>query len=461
MITVNNFELLNKALEAFPNFIVVDASGIITYMNNIYARFLGIQQDDAIGKHVSKVIPNTRMDIVVKTGVAEYGSIMKLYDHEKKEFVTLVCNRIPIFSDGKIIGAVAATTLNNIFEVDILYREIERMKQENKNMEEKLNSYKMNLNPLENIIGTSDAIKQIKKYINDYAKSNLPILINGETGVGKEVFANAIHQSSNRFLNNYVKINCAAIPHDLLESELFGYAAGAFSGAEKSGKIGKFEMANNGTILLDEIGEMPMHLQTKILRVLQEKELERVGSIKTVKLNLRVICSTNSDLEDLIEKKLFREDLYYRINAVNITIPPLRERLDDIPALCNYFIDKINSIEMLSIKGISKDVLTIFKKYNWPGNVRELEYTIYRAAVLCKNNIIQEHHCKFFIDRIYKTKLGISKFDSLKGLTCNTEINAIKEALIKSNGNKSKAAKLLNIDRSLLYSKMKKYNIKI
>lgn len=458
---INNLELLKQALEAFPNFIVVDGEGVIVYMNNIYARFLGIQQDDAIGKHVSKVIPNTRMDVIVKTGVAEYGSIMKFFDHEKKEFVTLVCNRIPIFSNGKVIGAVAATTLNNIFEVDMLYREIERMRQENKSMEEKLNSYKMNLNPLENIIGTSDAIKEIKKYIVDYAKSNLPILLTGETGVGKEIFANAIHQSSNRFLHNYVKINCAAIPHDLLESELFGYAGGAFSGAEKGGKIGKFELANNGTILLDEIGEMPMSLQTKILRVLQENELERIGSVKTIKLNLRVICSTNSDLEDLVEKKLFREDLYYRINAVKIAIPPLRERLSDIPALCNHFIDKINSIEMLNVKGISEDVLNIFGKYNWPGNVRELEYTIHRATVLCKDDIIQEKHCNFFIDKIYSNKKSHSKDSSLKGITSSTEINAIIDALNKSHGNKSEAAKQLNIDRGLLYSKIKKYNIDI
>ncbi len=459
---VDNLGLLKQALEAFPNFIVVDAEGIIVYMNNIYARLLGIRQDDAIGKHVSKVIPNTRMDIIVKTGVAEYGSIMKFYDHEKKEYVTLVCNRIPMFSDGKIIGAVAATTLNNIFEVDMLYSEIERMKQENRNMEEKLNSYKMNSSPLENIIGTSEAIKEIKKYIVDYAKSNLPILLTGETGVGKEVFANAIHQSSNRFLNNYVKINCAAIPHDLLESELFGYAGGAFSGAEKGGKVGKFELSNNGTILLDEIGEMPISLQTKILRVLQENELERIGSIKTIKLNLRVICSTNSDLEGLVEKKLFREDLYYRINAVKITIPPLRERLADIPALSSHFINKINSIEMLNVKGISENVLNIFKKYSWPGNVRELEHTIHRAAVLCKDNIIQEKHCNFFIDKVYKNKYkNTSKNNSLKSMTSSIEINAIIDALNKSHGNKSEAAKLLNIDRSLLYSKIKKYNIDI
>jgi len=247
-------------------------------MNNIYAKFLGIKQADAIGNHVSKVIPNTRMDIIIKTGIAEIGSIMKFYDHENKKNVTLVCNRIPIIDGGKVIGAVAATTLNNIFEINTLYDELERIKEENKTILEELESYKMNFNSLNSIIGTSEAIKEIKKSITDYAKSNLPILITGETGVGKEVFANAVHQLSNRFANNYVKINCAAIPSDLLESELFGYAEGAFSGAAKGGKIGKFELANNGTILLDEIGDMPMSLQTKLLRVLQENEVERLGS---------------------------------------------------------------------------------------------------------------------------------------------------------------------------------------
>lgn len=453
--------LLRQALESFPNFIVVDADGIIVYMNSIYARFLGINQEDVIGKHVRKVIPNTRMDIIIKTGTAEIGSTMRFFDHEKKENVTLVCNRIPILDEGKVIGAVAVTTLSSIFEVDALYRELEQIKQENKNMLEKLNSYKMNFNSLENIIGTSEAIKEIKKSIIDYAKSNLPILITGETGVGKEVFASAIHQSSNRFINGYVKINCAAIPSDLLESELFGYAEGAFSGAVKGGKIGKFELANNGTILLDEIGDMPMSLQTKLLRVLQENEVERLGSVKTTKLNIRVICSTNSNLEELVDKKQFREDLYYRINAVKITIPPLRERISDIPALCKHFIAKVNSLEELNIQGISEDVINIFQKYSWPGNIRELEHTVHRASVLCKDGIILEKHCRFFNNQVIKINTNRTNDNSLKGLTTSMEISAIKNALKNTRGNKSEAAKILNIDRSLLYSKIKKYNIEV
>ncbi len=452
-------DLLRKALEAFPNFIVVDSAGIIVYLNNIYARFLGVDQDEAIGKHVKNVIPNSRMDKVVETGIAEMGSIMNLYNHEKQENTTLVCNRIPIIEEGKILGAVAATTLNNIFEVDMLYRELQRTKNENQSMIKQIESYKMHINPMESVIGNSQVIKELKQSIRDYAKSNLPILITGETGVGKEVFANAIHQVSDRFLNNYVKINCAAIPHDLLESELFGYAEGAFSGAQKGGKMGKFELANNGTILLDEIGEMPLSLQTKLLRVLQENELQRLGCVKTIKLNIRIICSTNSDLEDLIEKRLFREDLYYRINVVNIIIPPLRDRLTDIPALCHHFICKINAIEGLNVSEISDEVLGIFQDYKWPGNIRELENTIHRSVVLCKVGSIQKKHCMFFINKIIQSNLASYSRNDLKDLTNNTEISAIIDALKRANGNKSKAAKLLNIDRSLLYSKIKKYNL--
>lgn len=454
---VNN--LLIQALESFPNFVVVNADGIIVYMNNIYAQLLGIRQEDAIGSHVTKVIPNTRMDKVIKTGIPEIGSIMKFYDHVKKENITLVCNRIPIINDNKIVGAVAATTLNNIFEIDTLYDELERIKEENKNILKELESYKVNSNSLNNIIGTSQAIKEIKTFIADYAKSNLPILITGETGVGKEVYANAIHQLSNRFTNNYVKINCAAIPSDLLESELFGYAEGAFSGAVKGGKIGKFELANNGTILLDEIGDMPMSLQTKLLRVLQENEIERLGSVKTIKLNVRFICSTNSNLEELVEKKRFREDLYYRINAVKITIPPLRERLSDIPALCNHFITKINTIENLSVLGISDDVINIFQKHFWPGNVRELEYTIHRASVLAKDQIIQIKHIQFLNNKIIRRNEGLVTENSLKNIIEDVEADTIINALKKTYGNKTEAAKLLNIDRSMLYSKIKKYNI--
>ncbi|MBW8381904.1 MAG: sigma 54-interacting transcriptional regulator [Youngiibacter sp.] len=452
-------ELIRLSLEAFPNYILVDDKGLIVYINKVYSELLGVDQAESIGRHVSDVIPNTRMDAILKTGAAENGSIMKFHNHNTDEDITLVCNRIPITVGNRIVGAVAVTTLNDISEVDLLSKEIERIREENRKMDVQISKMKKILNPIESIIGNSKVIIDIKKSISDYAKSNLSILITGETGVGKEVFANTIHQLSNRSMNNFVKINCAAIPHDLLESELFGYAEGAFSGANKGGKIGKFELANNGTILLDEIGEMPMPLQSKLLRVLQENELDRVGGTKSVKLNIRLICSTNGNIEELIRKKLFREDLYYRINTVTLQIPPLRARLTDIPKLCEYFTAKVNQIENTRISGVSEEVLEVLQSYDWPGNVRELEHVIYRASVLCQSGTIELKHLNFFLDKV-KLESAVDSENSLKGLTSEMERKSIVEALKATGGNKSKAAKMLKIDRSLLYNKLKKYNIK-
>ena len=459
MIKDLTIETMYQILEAFCNFVVIDDNGNVVYINKSYALLLGLSQNDAVGKHVSKVIPNTKLDITLKTGIEEFGSLFTVYDHVKNEEITLVCNRIPIKENGQIIGALAITTIRNLNEFELLQQEINRLKIDNQNYKKQLDILQKSLNPLDKIIGASDSFKEIKKTLEEYAKSNLPILITGETGVGKEVFANAIQQLSNRNLNNYVKINCAAIPKDLLESELFGYAEGAFSGASKGGKIGKFELANNGTVLLDEIGEMPIELQAKLLRVLQEKEFEKIGSVKTIKSNVRIICSTNQNIEDLVDKRLFREDLYYRINTIELQIPPLREHLDDIPLLCDFFIKKINTDNNYNIEGISSSVLELFNQYSWPGNIRELEHVIERAALLCKTEMIQLNHCNFILAKIRRAKESATTGETLKDKTNNVERDSIIEALEKSGGNKTKAAKLLNIDRSILYDKIKKYSI--
>jgi len=454
--------LLKSALETFPNFIIVDDMARIVYLNESYAQLLGTTSKVAVGKNVKDVIPNTRLNIIVKTGKEEIGSIMTLFDHENKQNITLVCNRIPILEDGKIVGAVAATTMSDLFEVTKLSNEIEEMKKENKYYKSKLTAIEANLNPLEKIIGASESIEIIKKTIQDYADSNLAFLITGETGVGKEVFAKAIHQMSLRSLNNYVKINCAAIPSNLLESELFGYADGAFTGAIKGGKMGKFELADKGTILLDEIAEMPLELQVKLLRVLQENEFERVGSLKTTKFNARIICSTNRDIEELAEKGLFRQDLYYRINIIELYIPPLRERYDDILPLCKHFITNLNQDGNKKIIDIDARVLDLFRQYDWPGNVRELKHVIERAYVTCKEEILSLDYLDFFKDRIVRQK---NKSDSappdatLREHRHQAEKQAIIQALKQAKGNKTKAAQLLQIDRSRLYYKLKKFNL--
>ncbi len=249
----------------------------------------------------------------------------------------------------------------------------------------------------------------------------------------------------------------------MLESELFGYEPGSFSGALKSGKIGKFELANHGTLLLDEIGEMPLALQSKILRVLQENELERVGGIKTIKLDVRIICSTNQKIEEQVEKGLFRRDLFYRINVVEINLPPLRERLEDIRPLSKFFIDKTNVSYGLGITGLKKEVYALFNEYKWEGNVRELQHVLERACVTAGSGPLKLEHFDFLLSRIYKKdRIKNDKLnDSLNNITAEVEKEKIIKTLIETKGNKTLAAKLLNIDRSSLYNKLKKYNIDI
>jgi transcriptional regulator with PAS, ATPase and Fis domain len=303
----------------------------------------------------------------------------------------------------------------------------------------------------------------IKETIQRFAESDLTFLITGDTGTGKEVFANAIHELSKRRNKNFVKINCAAIPKDLLESELFGYEPGSFSGALKEGKVGKFEHANGGTLLLDEIGEMPLSLQSKLLRVLQERELERVGGLKSIKLDVRIICSTNQNIEKLIEKGEFRRDLFYRINVVEINIPALRDRLDDIPLLCKHFIDKINSENGLGITNISNDAYSLFYNYEWSGNVRELKHVLERACISAGSGQLNIEHFDFLLSRMYKNSDVKKNADegSLNDVTSEVEKEKIIRALVETNGNKSAAAKLLKIDRSSLYNKIKRYNIEM
>ena len=454
-------ELLLEALETFPNFVVIDDQGRVVYLNEGYARLLGTTTQLAIGRSVTDVIPNTRLPVILRSGKAEMGSVMSLYDHSIGQDITVVCNRIPIQRDGRIVGAVAATTISDLQDVVRLNEEIKAIRLENRRYKAELEKLKSAMNPLNQVVGQSPAIQQLKESIADYADSDLTVLLTGETGVGKEVFARAVHQLSRRAGGSYVKINCAAIPASLLESELFGYADGAFSGAVKGGKPGKFQLADHGTLLLDEIGEMSLDLQSKLLRVLQEKEIERVGGIKPIKIDVRILCSTNQDLQKLVREGRFREDLYYRINVVELRIPALRNRPGDIPLLCEHFIEKVNTENGYAITGMDSEVLAMFQNYNWPGNIRELEHVIQRTAVRCRTGNITLRHVDFFStkSRPAEGDLEQALSFSLRDRTEQTERDSIVEALKQCGGNKTKAAHLLGIDRTRLYHKLRKYQI--
>jgi transcriptional regulator with PAS, ATPase and Fis domain len=309
------------------------------------------------------------------------------------------------------------------------------------------------------IIGKSHQMEKIFDLIKDVAKTHSTILIQGESGTGKELIANAIHYNSLRRDRKMVPINCAVLSENLLESELFGHVRGAFTGAIRD-KIGRFELANSGTIFLDEIGEVSPGIQVKLLRVLQSGEFERVGGTETIKVDVRVIAATNKNLEEAIKKGQFREDLYYRLNVIPIDVPPLRNRIEDIPLLVNHFIKKYVKEVGKNIAGITEEALGLLMQYHWPGNVRELENVIERSVVLSKNSVISgEDLSHLNISDDHKSTMQMLAFKTLPEVIRLIEKDIIIKTLRTCKGNKSVASKKLGIHRSTFLSKITKYEI--
>ena len=310
------------------------------------------------------------------------------------------------------------------------------------------------------IIGKCEKMKEVSKLVRKVAPSDTSALLLGESGTGKELFARAIHSLSQRRNGPYVAINCAAIPHELLENELFGSEKGAYTGSVAR-KMGKFEIAEGGTIFLDEVGDLDIALQAKLLRVLQEKNFERLGGTKTISVNVRLIAASNTDLKKAIEKKSFREDLYYRLSVFPIQIPPLRERIEDIPELASYFIEKYcNEMKKLK-KTISKEGMKLLERYHWPGNVRELENTIERAIILCEGKKIEPEHLAIRIQTPNEIRLreGAGLKEVGQHAQAEAERGLIIRILNQARGNKRKTAEILKIDYTTLFEKIKKYNI--
>jgi len=309
---------------------------------------------------------------------------------------------------------------------------------------------------LHNMVGSSNAMQEVYRLIEQVADSNATVLIRGESGTGKDLVAHAIHYSSPRGDKPFVKVNCTALPETLLESELFGHEKGAFTGATST-KPGRFERAHGGTIFLDEIGDFPPNLQVKLLRVIQFKEFERLGGLKTISTNVRIIVATNKKLEELIEKEQFREDLYYRINVFPIYLPPLRQRKDDIMLLADHFLDKHARDNNKDITRISTPAIEMLTRYHWPGNVRELENCLERAVLLCNEDVIRSEHLPPSLQMIKKTRTADQR--SLTEVIANMERELIVDALKKSGGQQRKAAKDLGITERILGYKIKKHNI--
>lgn len=313
---------------------------------------------------------------------------------------------------------------------------------------------------LENIIGQNQKMVELSQMVEKVARSDASVLLQGESGTGKELFARAIHKLSPRSNGPYITINCAAIPRELLENELFGSEKGAFTGANAR-KMGKFEIAHTGTIFLDEIGDMDISLQAKLLRVLQQKNFERLGGTKTVDVDVRVIAASNMELPELIRQKQFREDLYYRLSVFPLNIPPLRERNDDITLLVTYFVEKYCRDMKKPIKSLTKDALKLLEQYHWPGNVRELQNTIERAVILAEGKKISPDHLAI---RLRKTEeIQLRDGAGLKEIGAHAQMQAERATIIRVlkevRGNKRKAAKVLKIDYTTLFDKIRKYGI--
>ncbi len=314
---------------------------------------------------------------------------------------------------------------------------------------------------LSHISGSNKLLNEQKILATKASRTTSTVLITGESGTGKELFAHAIHNMSPRRKGPFIKVNCAAVPETLLESELFGYAEGAFTGARKDGKPGKFELANHGTIFLDEIADMTLSMQAKLLRVLQEKEVERVGAIHTTKVNVRVIAATNQDLLHLVANHKFREDLYYRLNVIILNLPPLRDRKDDIPIIVASLLERLNKQLGTRINYISDEVMECFCQYDWPGNIRELENTIERAINFADTNVISLENIPEHIRSTTKSLRLINSASTLDRLLEAREKEIIIATIRTCGGNKTKAAEVLNIHRSVLYRKLTKYKLNL
>ncbi len=442
---------------------VVNRQGRIVMINKEYCQLLGLKEKDALGLSINKVVPFTKLNEVMRSGEHYLDSGVK---HKERLFFL---SETPVKSCDEVLGGLSKLFLKEKLEGQDLKDLLERFQL----LESKLMFYKEELkelrrlrSPLEEIVGEAPQIKKLKQLAQRVAMGDANILITGESGTGKGLFAQAIHNISYRNGEPFIKINCAAIPENLLESELFGYEEGAFTGAVRGGKLGKFDLANGGTIFLDEIGDMPLAMQAKILRVLQEKTFERVGGSKTLTVNVRVIAATNRDLQQLIDEGQFRLDLYYRLAVINLYIQPLRERQEDIFLLTREIINKLNLKYGCNVEGVALEVEQSLCSHSWPGNVRELENILEYAFNFLEpeENLIRlEHLPGMFVEKnIRGGKSGSPKLASvlLEEAVAKAEVEAILEALKLSKGNKQEAAKLLGIHLSGLYQKLKKYSIK-
>ncbi len=430
--------------------VFTDKNGIIVRISDEYAKFLNRTVGECIGRPVEEIIENTRLPIVLKTGKSE---IAQLHEINGK---TMVATRIPLTVDGKIVGSFGRVMFKDIRELKIMHSNLLELQQSLSLYKSKFEIFSAARYDIDNIIGNSAAMINLKLLIRQMAPSKSNVLILGESGTGKELFAHAVHNLSQRRQMPLISVNCASIPSELIESEFFGYVGGSFTGSRREGKMGLFHAADNGTLFLDEIGDLPLHMQVKLLRAIQEEEIRRVGATESEKVNVRIIAATNKNLMDMVKKGTFRDDLYYRLNVVNLIIPPLRERMEDLPLLVDELILKIAEKNEIIINGIDDSAMSKLREYDWPGNIRELENVLERSAnFLDSDRII--HGTGIDLDCV--TDLSTCQNGNLKSHISNLEKSIIASTLRKNKGRKSATARDLGLSRTSLYEKLQKYGL--
>ena len=452
------YDLLDGLIDAtFEELGAVDRDGRLTYISRKSAQNLGFSRHEILGIDMSTIDGKCFLKEVANTGVPYVGKISRAH---KKSIPVMVT---PILNEDKVSGAVCRSVFTDMAEAKESIARIQRLDGPRKaaGHPKRVSGCRFSI---DDIIGKSKTLAYAKKKALRVAEGDSTILITGESGTGKELFAQAIHMASLRRNGPFGRVNCAGIPESLLESELFGYEPGSFTGAGKEGKPGKFESAHNGTIFLDEAGDMSMGMQAKVLRVIQENEIERVGGSSIYEVDVRIICATNKDLWDMVNKGQFREDLYYRLDVVNIHVPPLRERTGDIPFLIEHFIPIINKRANSNVRVVSQEVMDHLLSYDWPGNVRELKNVLEGAMNL---NIGESIDMEALPSRVRKKMAGQPLFkpvDSEERVLEFKDRRAVEKAMIEQalsikNGNKRQAAIYLNMSRSTFYNKLKTYKI--
>ncbi|MBN1149762.1 sigma 54-interacting transcriptional regulator [candidate division WOR-3 bacterium] len=434
--------MVEKILESISDGVfTVDLDWKITYFNRAAEIITGVRREDAVGKNCCEVFKSNKCENqcplrkTIKSGKPLVDVSAYIIDLHGRKIPISVSTALLQDESGKIIGG--AETFRDLSEIEELKKELT----------EKSTAGEM--------VSENTEMRKIFSLLPAVSESLSTVLIQGETGTGKEVLAKTIHSMSPRSKGSFVAINCAALPDTLLESELFGYKKGAFTGADKD-KEGRLALATKGTLFLDEIGEISQSLAVKLLRVLQEREYQPLGSNKTEKTEARIMAATNKNLLEMTKKNEFRQDLYYRLNIISLTLPPLRERKEDIPQLAEKILGRLNIIQGKNIKGFSPDVFSVFFSYDWPGNIRELENVVERAFVMCSKRIIGTENLP---GELLKNAGMYQKAGGLKSAVEKAERQTILNSIRQNKGNKSSAAKQLGIDKSTLFRKMKYYKI--